>query len=121
MNLDFLDLIECVRRRVDFHNEADLVKKSEIFKETLSKFYIEQFKRVFEYMRGWDQFSKGSIGLADGMLGTVFPDLVAEGFEYYGRDENGNAINPYLEGDPIDLGKLHRKYNRIQGPADSLG
>ena len=71
-------------------------------------------------MRGWDQFSKGSIGIADGMSGTVFPDLVAEGFEYYGRDENGNIKNPYLEGDPIDLGKLHKELDTIQGPDDSL-
>ena len=66
------------------------MKKSKLFKETFSKFYIEQFKRVFEYMNGWDQFSKEDIGLADGLLGTLFPDLAAEGIEYYGRDKNGN-------------------------------
>ena len=115
-NLDLLDLIESVKRR----DESDPVKKSRLFKETFSKFYIEQFKRVFEYMNGWDQFSKGDIGLADGLLGTLFPDLVAEGFEYYGRDNNGNVINTYGEGDPIDLGKLHKELTRIQGPDDSL-
>ena len=51
-NLDFLDLIESVKRRVDFYNEFDPVKKGKLFKETFSKFYIEQFKRVFEYMNG---------------------------------------------------------------------
>ena len=71
-------------------------------------------------MNGWDQFSKEDIGLADGLLGILFPDLVAEGFEYYGRDKNGNVINPYVEGDPINLCKLHKKLNRIQGPDDSL-
>ena len=119
-NLDILDLIESVKRRVDFYNESDPVKKSKLFKETFSKFYIEQFKRVFEYMNGWDQFSKEDIGLADGLLGTLFPDLVVEGFEYYGRDKNGNVINPYVEGDPINLRKLHKELNRIQGPNDSL-
>ena len=43
-NLDFLDLIESVKRRVDFYNESNPVKKSKLFKETFSKFYIEQFK-----------------------------------------------------------------------------
>ena len=95
-NVDFLDLIESVKRKVDFYNESDPVKKSKLFKETFSKFYMEQFKRVFEYMNSWDQFSKEDIGLADGLLGTLFPDLVAEGFEYYGRDKNGNDINPYV-------------------------
>ena len=71
-------------------------------------------------MKGWDQFSKGDIGLADGLLGTLFPDLVVECFEYYGRDKNGNVINPYVEGDPIDLGKLHKELIRIQGLDDSL-
>ena len=82
-----MDLIESVKRRVDFYNESDPVKKSKFFKETFSKFYIEQFKRVFEYMKGWDQFSIEGLGLADGMLETLFPDLVAKGFEYYGRDK----------------------------------
>ena len=30
-NVGFLDLIESVKRRVDFHNESDPVKKSKIF------------------------------------------------------------------------------------------
>ena len=47
-------------------------------------------------------------------------DLIKEGFQYYGRDENGNVINPYVENDPIDMDKLHKKLNRIQGPDDSL-
>ena len=115
-----MDLVESIKRSVNFHNESDPVKKSKIFKETFSKFYIEQFKRVFEYMKGWDQFSKEDIGLADGLLGTLFPDLAAEGFEYYGRDKNGNVINPYAEGDPINLGKLHKELIGIQGPDDSL-
>ena len=119
-NTDFLDLVENVKRRLDFHNESDPVKNSKIFKETLSKFYIEQFKRVFEYMRGWNDISKGGIGLADGMLGTVFADLVAEGFEYYGRDENGNIKNPYLEGDPIDMEELNKVYDRVRGPNNDL-
>ena len=38
-----------------------------------------------------------------------------EGFEYYGKDENGNVINPYVEEDPIDLKKLHKELNKIQG------
>ena len=115
-----MDLIESVKRRVDFYNESDPVKKSKLFKETFSNFYIEQFKRVFEYMNGWDQFSKEDIGLADGLLGTLFPDIVAEGFEYYGRDKNSNVINPYVEGHLINLCKLHKELNRIQGPDDSL-
>ena len=71
-------------------------------------------------MNGWDQFSKEDIGLADGLLGILFKDLVAEGFEYYGRDKNGNVINPYVEGDPINLRTLHKELNRIQGPDDIL-
>ena len=71
-------------------------------------------------MNGSDQFSKEDIGLADVLLGTLFPDLVAKGFEYYSRDKNGNVINPYVEGDPINLHKLHKELNRIQGPDDSL-
>ena len=115
-----MDLVESIKRRVDFHNESDPVKKSKIFKETFSKFYMEQFRRVFEYMKGWDQFSKGGMGLADGMLGTLFPDLVAEGFEYYGRDKNSNVINPFSDNDPINTKKLRKELTRIQGPDDSL-
>ena len=115
-----MDLIESVKRRVDFYNESDPVKKSKLFEETFSNFYIEQFKRVFEYMNGWDQFSKEDIGLADGLLGTLFPDIVAEGFEYYVRDMNSNVINRYVEGHLINLCKLHKELNRIQGPDDSL-
>ena len=119
-NTIFLDLTESVKRRVDFYNESDPVKKSKLFKEAFSKLCIEQFKRVFEYMNGWDQFSKENIGLADGLLGTLFPYLVAEGFEYYGRDKNGNVINPYVEGDPINLSKLHKELIIVQGLDDSL-
>ena len=34
-NLDFLDLIESVKRRVDFYNESDPVKNSKYFKKHL--------------------------------------------------------------------------------------
>ena len=71
-------------------------------------------------MKGWDQFSKGGMGLADGMLGTLFPDLVAEGFEYYGRDKNGNVMNRFSDNDPINMKKLHKELTRIQGHNDSL-
>ena len=60
---------------------SDPVKKSKLFKETFSKFYTEQFKRVFGYMNGWDQFSKEDMGLADGLLGTLFPDLPCGRFQ----------------------------------------
>ena len=58
--------------------------------------------------------------LAKGILGVLFEDLTMEGFEYYGKDENGNVINPYVERDPIDLEKLHKELNKIQGPDVSL-
>ena len=54
------------------------------------------------------------------MFKTFFADLIAKGFEYYGRDKNGNIINPYIENDPIDMDKLRKKLNRIQGLDDSL-
>ena len=31
-----------------------------------------------------------------------------------------NVINPYVEGDPINMEKLHKELTRIQGPDDSL-
>ena len=35
-------------------------ERSEEFKKTFSKIYIENFKRVFEYMKGYDDMSKKS-------------------------------------------------------------
>ena len=100
-------------------------KLSEEFKKTFSRIYIENFKRVFGNMKGYDDMSKKSrdeenIGMVNGMFKTFFADLIAKGFEYYGRDKNGNVMNPYVENDPIDMDKLHKKLNRTQGNDDSL-
>ena len=35
-------------------------ERSEEFKKTFSKIYIENFKRMFEYMKGYDNMSKKS-------------------------------------------------------------
>ena len=101
-------------------------ERSEEFKKTFSRIYIENFKRVFEYMKSYDDMSKKSrdeeyIGMVNGMFKTFFADLIAKGFEYYGRDKDGNVINPFVENDPIDMDKLHNELNRIEGNDDSLG
>ena len=128
-NLNFDEAIEQIMERCerDERNEKmSSTERSEEFKKTFSKIYIENFKRVFEYMKGYDDMSKKSrdeeyIGMVNGMFKTFFADLIAKGFEYYGRNKNGNVINPYVENDPIDMDKLHKKLNRIQGFDDSLG
>ena len=73
-------------------------------------------------MLAYDDLTKRSKDekLAKGMLGVLFEDLIEEGFEHYGRDDNGNVINPYVEGDPINMNKLHDELKRMQGPDDSL-
>ena len=73
-------------------------------------------------MKGYDDMIKKceDKDLINRMFKTFFADLITSGFEYYGRDENGNVINPYVENDPIDMVKVHKKLNRIQGPDDSL-
>ena len=76
-------------------------------------------------MKGYDSLIKeaensGDIGLINGMLYTLFVDLIEEGLQYYGTDKDGNVINPYVENDAIDMDKLHNELNRIQGNDDSL-
>ena len=127
-NLNFDEATEQIMERCERDERNEKMtpgEQSEEFKKTFSRIYIENFKRVFEYMKGYDDMSKkcedtDDIGLVNGMFKTFFADLIAKGFVYYGRDENGNLINPYVENDPIDMDKLHKKLNRIQGPDDSL-
>ena len=73
-------------------------------------------------MKGYDDIIKKceDKDLINGMVKTFFADLITLGFEYYGRDENSNVINLYVENNPIDMDKLHKKLNRIQGPDDNL-
>ena len=120
-DINIKDIIKDVKEKVDREErlkEVSSIERSKEFKETFGRLYIEKFKRVFAYMKGYDSLIKeaedsGDIGLINGMLSTLFVDLIEEGFQYYRRDENGDVINPYVEDDPIDMKKLHNELNRI--------
>ena len=114
------EIIE-ICERYEINEKMSPLEKSEKFKKKFSKLYLENFKRAFTYMQAYDYLITRSKDekLAKGMLGVLFEDLTMEGFEYYGKDGNGNVINPYVEGDPLDQ-KLHKELNKIQGPDDNL-
>ena len=127
-NLNFDEATEQIMERCERDERNEKMnprERSKEFKKTSSRIYIENFERVFKYMKGYDDMCKKSrdeeyIGMVNGMFKTFFADLIAKGFEYYGRYKDGNVINPYAENDPIDMDKLHNELKRIQGNDDSL-
>ena len=62
-DLNFDEAIEQIMEkceRDERNEEMDPGERSEEFKKTFRRIYIENFKRVFEYMKGYDDMSKKS-------------------------------------------------------------
>ena len=122
-NLSFEDALERTKSRTEHQERVDKVNpinRSKEFKENFTKIYLENPKRVIEYMNNYDLILETGSRLDARMLDHFFPDLLEKDLIYEGRDKDGNVKNPFSERDPISMKKLHKELTRIQGPDDSL-
>ena len=122
-NLSFEDALERTKSRIEHQERIDKMNHSNLnkeFKEKFSKIYLENSKRVIEYMNNYDLILETGSRSDARMFDHFFPDLLEKDSIYEGRDKDGNVINPFSDSDPINMKKLHKELTRIQGPDDSL-